>query len=371
MAGFSSGGVPRVMLNLAEGLRQSVERVDLVTVRGSGPLADAVPEGIRHTVLGAPTRRHPVRRPKRKYQVLLSAGRFAEYLRRENPEVVVSAGNYVNCSAVAGRALSRRATPLIVSHHAQLSIEAKNKPLVRWGVRHLYPRADAVVAVSRGVEADLRENGQLAAARVSTIYNPVVRSDFGERMRAPVSHPWLEHKTRPVILGIGRLHPQKDFPTLVRAFAQVRRELPCRLLLLGDAKDDSARAELQALARRLDVSGDLSMPGYVPDPLPYFARADLFALSSAWEGFGNVLVEAMACRCPVVSTDCPSGPAEILDGGRFGPLVPVGSDGAMARAILDCLSQEPQRDRLRARAERFSVEAAAEQYLELFDGVAA
>ncbi len=359
------------MLNLAEGLRERIERVDLVTIRRSGPLAGTVPEGVRHTVVGRAPRRNARGPAKRKYEVLFSAGRFAEYLRREKPEVVLSAGNYVNCSAVAGRALSRRATPLVVSHHAQLSIEARRKPFVRWGVRHLYPRADAVVAVSRGVEADLREKGRLGNAPVKTIYNPVVRSDFGERMRAPVAHPWLEHKSRPVILGIGRLHPQKDFPMLIRAFARVRRELPCRLILLGDAKEASARAGLQALARRLEVSSDVSMPGFVPDPLPYFARADLFALSSAWEGFGNVLVEAMACGCPVVSTDCPSGPAEILDGGRYGPLVPVGRDDAMARAILERLSQDPRRDQLRTRAERFTVETAAAEYLALFDALVA
>ncbi len=367
MAGFSSGGVPRVVLNLAEGLREVVERVDLVTVRGHGPLADAVPRGVRHTVLRVPGDRPPRLRGKR--EVLWSAGRFGRYLRRERPDVVLSAGNYVNCSAVAGRRLARRRVPIVVSHHAQLAIEAAHKPFVRWGVRHLYPRADRVVAVSRGVADDLQHSGGLDAARVTTIYNPVVRSDFAPRMRAPVDHPWLVEKRWPVILGMGRLHPQKDFPTLLRAFARVREERPARLLLLGDAKASDARAGLLALARRLGISGDVSMPGFVADPLPYFARCDLFALSSAWEGFGNVLVEAMACGCPVVSTDCPSGPAEILGEGRYGPLVPVGDDVALATAMVERLADDPERDALARRAEEFSVARAARHYLDLFESV--
>ncbi len=369
MAGFSSGGVPRVVLNLAEGLREVVDRVDLVTVRGSGPLAHAVPRGVRHTVLRAGGDRPPRLHGKR--EVLWSAGRFGGYLRRETPDVVLSAGNYVNCSAVAGRRLARRPVPIVVSHHAQLAVEAAHKPFVRWGVRHLYPRADRVVAVSRGVAEDLEQSGGLDGAQVTTIYNPVVRNDFSERMRAPVDHPWLTRKTWPVILGMGRLHPQKDFPTLLRAFARVRRERPARLLLLGESKTSGARAALQNLARRLGVSGDVSIPGFVPDPLPYFARSDLFALSSAWEGFGNVLVEAMACGCPVVSTDCPSGPAEILAAGRYGPLVPVGDDVALAAAMLERLARDPERDALARRAEHFSVARSAKSYLEVFESVVA
>jgi glycosyltransferase involved in cell wall biosynthesis len=158
---------------------------------------------------------------------------------------------------------------------------------------------------------------------------------------------------------------QKDFPTLLKAFARVRAVRPARLLILGEGKE---RTELEVLARELGVASDVALPGFVPNPFPHMMRASVFVLSSAWEGLPGVLIEAMACGCPVVSTDCPSGPAEILDGGVYGPLVPVGDDAALAKAILSVLETPPDPERLRARAALFSTDHAADQYLELLLG---
>jgi glycosyltransferase involved in cell wall biosynthesis len=166
-----------------------------------------------------------------------------------------------------------------------------------------------------------------------------------------------------VVLGAGRLHPQKDFPTLLRAFARVRAQRPARLVVLGSGKRAARRAALLALAGRLGVGADVDLPGFAENPYAYMARAAVFALSSAWEGLPTALIEAMACGCPVVSTDCPSGPAEILEGGRYGELVPVGDDAALAAALLRALDAPPARAALRARAAQFSLEAAVERYL--------
>jgi glycosyltransferase involved in cell wall biosynthesis len=170
-------------------------------------------------------------------------------------------------------------------------------------------------------------------------------------------------------MGAGRLVRQKDFPTLVRAFAQARRRRPLRLLIAGGADNPARTAERQAelatLAGELGVAGDVELPGHVANPVALMARAGVFALSSAWEGFGNVLVEALACGTPVVSTDCPSGPAEILAGGRFGRLVPVADPAAMAAAIEATLAAPPDPGPLRARAQDFSAERAADAYLAL------
>ena len=165
------------------------------------------------------------------------------------------------------------------------------------------------------------------------------------------------------------LKPQKDFPTLIRAFALVRNEMPVRLIILGDIRKPDAelayRDALHALPRELGIEADVDFPGFVSNPFAFMRRASVFALSSAWEGLANVLIEALACGCPVVSTDCPSGPAEILDGGRFGRLVPVGNPEALAQAILATLNDRPDRDHLTARSDVFSVEKAIDRYLQL------
>jgi glycosyltransferase involved in cell wall biosynthesis len=164
-------------------------------------------------------------------------------------------------------------------------------------------------------------------------------------------------------LGVGRLVKQKDFPTLIRAFARVRAGRPVHLLLLGRAKNGKKRRRLTDLIDSLGVTADVQLAGYVDNPLAYMKRAAVLVLSSAWEGLPGVLIEALACGCPIVSTDCPSGPSEILDGGKYGRLVPIGDDAAMAAAINATLDAPPARDALRARAEDFSADRAIDRYL--------
>ncbi len=154
----------------------------------------------------------------------------------------------------------------------------------------------------------------------------------------------------------------------MKAFARVRAVRPARLVILGEARKEEEREALLTLANTLGVVEDVALPGYVDNPLPYMARASVFVLSSVREGFGNVLVEAMACGCPVVSTECPSGPAEILENGAYGPLVPVGDDAALADAILSLLDDPPDRDRLRARSMAFGLDAAVDAYLDILSG---
>ena len=164
------------------------------------------------------------------------------------------------------------------------------------------------------------------------------------------------------MLGVGRLTAQKDLATLIRAFPIVRREIPARLLILGEGKD---RQSLEELVASLDLSGEVALPGAVPNAMAYMKRAAVLALSSRWEGFPGVLIEALAVGTPVVSTDCPSGPAEILDGGRFGPLVPVGDAEALVAAILKTLDEPLPPDVLIARGRSFSADRVAAEYLEL------
>jgi glycosyltransferase involved in cell wall biosynthesis len=191
----------------------------------------------------------------------------------------------------------------------------------------------------------------------------VVTPELEGLARAPVAHPWFAGEGPPVLLGAGRFVAQKDFSTLLEAFARVRAVRPARLMILGGSKRPVRERRLRALAEHLGVGADVALPGLVANPFACMARASAFVLSSRWEGLPGVLIEAMACGCPVVSTDCPSGPREILAGGMYGPLVPVGDAAALAEAILRVLAAPPDRVRLRARAAQFSVERAVDRYL--------
>jgi glycosyltransferase involved in cell wall biosynthesis len=258
--------------------------------------------------------------------------------------VIVTERNTTTPAARRGRAWKRRYLPALL--------------------RHAYPMADAIVAVSDGVADRLAQATGLPRGLILTVYNPVVGPELAALAARPPGHPWLRPGGPPVVLGAGRLVEQKDFPTLVRAFALVRRARPARLVILGEGPA-GAREGLQALAAGLGVAADLDLPGFVANPFAYMARASVFALSSLHEGLPGVLIQALACGCPAVSTDCPSGPREILDGGRHGPLVPVGDPAALARAILACLDDPSGREERIARGAAFSLDRAVDRYLEL------
>jgi glycosyltransferase involved in cell wall biosynthesis len=234
-------------------------------------------------------------------------------------------------------------------------------------IRRFYPWADALSAVSDGVADDLARVCGMPREKIVTTWNPVVTPALFEAAAQPLEHPWFRPGEPPVVLGVGKLRPQKDFATLIDAFAKVRAKRPARLMILGEGPEEG---RLRVRARRLDVSADTALEGFAANPFAMMARAAVFALSSAWEGLPSVLIQAMACGCPVVSTDCPSGPSEILAGGVHGPLVPVGDSDALAAAILRLLDAPPDREGLRRRADDFSAERVALRYLAVMLGPA-
>jgi len=215
------------------------------------------------------------------------------------------------------------------------------------------------VAVSRGVADDLARLTGLPREKIQVIYNPVVTPELFVKAEEPLGHPWFAAGEPPVILGVGRLHEAKDFQTLIRAFALVRKKRVARLVILGEGEE---RPKLEALVRELGLEEEVALPGFVDNPFKYMKRAGVFVLSSQWEGFGNVLVEAMACGTPVVSTACPSGPEEILENGRWGRLVSVGDVDALAEAIILTLDDKNHPDVAR-RALDFGVQRAIDEYI--------
>jgi glycosyltransferase involved in cell wall biosynthesis len=232
---------------------------------------------------------------------------------------------------------------------------------------------DAVVAVSNGVADDINRRTGFPRKRINTVYNPSVTPHLVGKSKEKLNHPWFAPGQPPVILGAGRLGRAKDFPNLIQAFAKVRQQRPVRLMILGEAKHprktSKRRTQLTALAESLGVSEDLALPGFAQNPYKYMANAGVFVLSSLYEGLPNVLIEALACGCPVVSTDCPSGPLEILDNGKYGALVPMADATALADAIVSVLKRPPSAELLRERANLFTVDKSVDRYETLlFDG---
>jgi glycosyltransferase involved in cell wall biosynthesis len=227
-----------------------------------------------------------------------------------------------------------------------------------------YRGADTVVAVSGGVAQDLSRFGRLPGGKIRVIHNPVFDPAISALAQEAPTHPWFEPKGPPIVLAAGRLHRQKGFDVLLEAFAIARSEVDCRLVILGEGPE---RAALLARAERLGLSYDIDLPGFCANPFALMSRAGAFVLSSRWEGFPNALVEAMACGAPVIATDCPSGPHEILKGGEIGSLVPVDDARALGHALLFTLLSQPDTSQTRARAHSFSVTAAADQYLEALE----
>jgi glycosyltransferase involved in cell wall biosynthesis len=348
------GGAEKVMVNLALGFVEQGLKVDLVLAKAEGPYLSRVPEEVRVVDLGA-------------RRVLYSLPGLVRYLRRERPQAMLSALNYANIVAIWAKLLARVQTHLVVSEHNTLSCSTQNASSVRVKllpllIKIFYPYADAVVAVSHGVAEDLITMTGLPMEKVKVIYNPVITPELFVKAEEPLDHPWFRPGEPPVVLGVGRLTKQKDFPTLIRAFALVRKERPARLMILGEGEE---RPKLETLARELGIEEDFVLPGFVENPYKYMKRASAFVLSSRWEGLPAVLIEALALGVPVISTNCPSGPAEILEHGKWGCLVPVGEPHLLARAILEILQNDVRIPSHKTAWERFSKENAVIAYLQV------
>ncbi len=389
---LAGGGAETCMLRTAHELLRRRYRVDLVLCERSGPMLEDVPAQARVIALppapmlvarafalaadpaGVRAMLAPILLAWRPHQRLPHLPSLVRYLKSTRPDALFAAMPMPNLMAVWARRLAGVPTRVLVSERNTLSAMIDGSP--RWRERHLprllghgYRMADSIVAVSDGVADDLARRTGLPRVGITTVYNPVVTAELAPLAAEPVAHPWFAPAAPPVILGAGSLAARKDFPTLLRAFARVRAQRDCRLVILGQGstpdKTAEVKAELMALAATLGVAADIDLPGFVANPFAYMARAAVFVLSSTYEGLPGVLIQALACGCPVVSTDCPSGPAEILEGGRFGALVPVGDDTAMAAAIASTLDDPLAAATLQARGNMFSVERAVDRYIDL------
>ena len=346
------GGIPRVFVNLARGFLEQGFAVDLVqATRGSG-FCHAVPEGVRLIDLNA-------------RRALTSLPLLIRYLRRERPRVVIAGAIQTNLVAVWARRMAGVPLQLILTEHNIISVISHNAPLARTRmtpllVRRFYPGADQLVAVSQGVALDLKCTLGNGAEKIRVVYNPILGPEFWQSASEPLPDSTIESDPRPIVLAVGRLHYHKDYPTLLRAFALVRRSVDARLLFLGDGPE---RGALEARTREFEIERAVQFLSEVRNPLPYLKRAKVLALSSIVEALPTVLIEALALNLPVVATDCPSGPREILNHGAYGTLVPVGNSERLAEALVDVL-RNPHKKEIPAEAlERFQRGSVIKQYL--------
>ena len=344
------------MLGLAAGLSDRGIEVDLLLVRAEGEYLSQVPEVVRMINLNS-------------HRTAASLPKLVRYIRREKPGALLSTLAHANVVALLAKLLVggrlRVITRMEVTFSEMFDDGAFRQRLTLRLLKMLLPTSDGIAAISQGVADDLCGLVPVASRKIKTIYSPVIWPDHTEKAAAPVVHPWFDAGSAPVVLSAGRLTTVKDHATLVRAFAEVLNSRPVRLVILGVGPE---RENLSVLAERLNVSRHVDLPGFQINPFAYMSKSQVFVLSSRYEGFANVLPEAMASGTPVVSTDCRSGPREILENGKWGHLVPVGDWHAMAEAILDTLDNPIPSDHLISRASVFSAEASIDRYMEILTG---
>ena len=390
---LAGGGAERSVVNLARGLIARGHRVDIVLFEKT--IYQQVAEGVRLFIventqapivlasvakgLAAPVelaatyrasdwirlatalKWDPLCLPSS--HLVRQARAVASYMESERPDCVLTnlwRGNVA--TLLAGRLLTQ--CPPVVPVIRGVVGSGKGRTQRRY--RHLFDGAAHFVGVSEGAAENLTTIFGISSERISTIYNPVVTPDLHVKMADDPNHPWLMEDGVPVILAAGRLVEQKDFSTLLKAFARVVERRSCRLVILGEGE---LQDKLEGLARDFKIDDRVSFPGWVENPFAFMSRASLFVLSSRHEGLPGVLVQALACGCPCVSTDCPAGPAEILENGKFGPLVPVGDEAALAEAMERVFDRPPDRRTLQERADHFSEERSVAAYEELIQAV--
>jgi glycosyltransferase involved in cell wall biosynthesis len=310
-----------------------------------------VPNGVRVIDLGT---KH----------VYPSLWKVAHYLRRERPASMFCDKDRVNQTALLARAMAGVSTHLTLSMGTTVSIDLAHRGFLhrlktRLSMGWLYRLADNVIVTSEGVADDMSAYTGLPRRLINVVPCPIVPSRVFDGNFPKPEHPWFSDGGPPIVMGLGELGSRKDFVTLIRGFARVRSEYPCRLMIIGRGRD---RERLLATAHELGVADAVALPGFVDAPYAWLAQASLFAFTSLWEGLGFALIEALAVGVPAVSTDCPSGPREILGNGRYGPLVPVGDHEALAAAMLETLRYPLPRATLQEAAWPYEIENATTAY---------
>ena len=356
MQDLKAGGAERMMLNLANTFSEFGKKVDLVIVRKEGHYLKLLSKKVNVVYLES-------------RKTFLSLFPLIRYLRRSKPDVLLSTLVHVNIVAIIAKLLSFSKCKVFVreTNWIKANRSDRNQPFFfRFAyrfVRLVYPLADGVIAVSQKMADSLKSEEHIPDNKIHVIFNPVITSGVFSMAKERPDHPWFHEKSVKIILSAGRLAPQKDFPTLIKAFSRIKADNSCKLVIIGDGKE---KGNLQNLIDSLQMNGKIDLAGFQSNPYSFMANCNLFVLSSLWEGSPNVLVEAMACGATVVSTNCPSGPDEILEKGKYGKLVPPGNVDELAAAITYSMQNPAYPSVMISRAELYSAKTSASKYLECF-----
>lgn len=347
-----NGGVERMIVNLCSGFAQRGYQVDLLLIKDKSDHLQHLPPEVNIIRLGT----------KHAYS---SVFKLRDYLKQYRPVALLSAKERANRVALIARKLSGVKVPIATRLGTTVSAALEGKSGLRrllwfWPMKWTYQHADVVIPVSQGVADDVITITGINPDKVRVIRNPVISTRMTELSEQALDNADWFDDSMPTLVGAGRFTRQKDFITLIKALALVNQQQPCRLVLLGEGK---LREDYETLAAELNIAHRLLMPGFSNNPYPSLKHADCFVLSSAWEGSPNVLTEALALGTPVVATDCPSGPIEILNKGQYGPLVEVGDAEGMAQAILAVLAKPHPKEFLQQAAEEYTLERSVEGYL--------
>lgn len=356
MPSLNGGGAQRVMVNIANGMVKRGLNVDLVLAKASGEYLNQIEPGVHIIDLNSS-------------RVIKSFFKLSNYIRREKPYILFSALEHANICSIFSNIFAGYICPVVVCVHSSYSRNSKsivNKILYQLLAKLFYRFSHAVVTVSKGSAQDLINICNIPEGKIKVIYNPVITRSMHEKSKVEVNHKWFTENSIPIILSVGRLEYPKDFSSLIYAFAEVRKKTASRLLILGEGKD---RQKLELLIDKLGLCDDVEMPGFVDNPYKFMSRSSVFVLSSESEALPTVLIEAMALGCPVIATDCPNGPREILEDGKYGKLVPVGDVPALANEILSAINSAGKRLMNRSDSsehiECYTLDSALDKYLEL------
>lgn len=350
---LEGGGEQRIMVNLSNHLASLGYPVEIVVTRSNGVFESQLSPIIQLISLG-------YRKPH------YSLFAFIKYLNQNKPAIVISTLELINLIALLGKRITRSDGRFII--RVALMVSAKRhrfgkRLLEKSIIQALYPSADEIIAVSKGVAEDLSDFANIDRNRITTLYNPVISEELIHQSHEPVKHPWFADGQPPVILGVGRLTEQKNFEMLIRAFHRIQKQIDCRLVILGEGE---RRKNLETLITELEINEKVDMPGFVINPYAFMRNSAVFVLTSNSEGLPTVLIEALSCGAHVISTDCPSGPREILNNGKYGTLVPIGEVDPLVKAILEVF-QGKKTDIPTKWLEQFTVENSLEKILILIN----
>lgn len=355
MATSGHSGVDKLVKNLAPEIAIRGYCVEVLKIKNHGPYFDNIPEGVKIINLNCS-------------HVYSSFFSLVKYLSKDPPDVLFTDKDRVNRTAILAKLITRAKTKLFVRCGTTISVNLKNRgPLERWlqkkSIGKLYRFADNVITTSLDAADDMSLYTGLERKHIQVVPPPAIPDSILTKDFSVPHHPWYKNKTAPIIVGVGELCMRKDFSTLIRAFKILLNSVDARLVILGKGKREK---ELRLLSEQLGIKDKVDFPGFVPDPYPYMAHADVFVHSSLWEGLSFVIIEALAVGTNVVATNCPGGSSEILQNGKYGKLVPLKNPEKMAEAVLETLKDPKDAKFLKNAVIQCTVSASTDAHLRVF-----